>query len=615
MRTIVSRRRSLALLGAGLSPALGSRSVTAQLLPPTPKPKHWPPAAATALTGRYIFTTGSAGKMRMDNVGSFLDIKPYSCVGLGVAFNKFPDQPAFFFSKEGVGLVVHGRKVGVVVYDGKTVFWEETPQDVFTGPGSGLPDQVYYVALDRKVLGFPPTFYWKIYVDGREVLSRESSIDSPRTGTGVYFGGFASGGFRGSLPTAAVDCNVNFYQTFRGPRAPDQQWLDARGAPNFDDDDRLSFYDLTKEKPVQVMDLQANGTFPRREVQYTYDGTARQLSRTLRGMDLVRMVAHVLAPRVLLHSKEQYFPCSVEWYLSRSRIVKTVLNSDTTIDPPNRFDRSVIPRWMSVVSEGPVDGTKLRAASTAEFSPSNQNDKVFLWPLEAKAGEQANWPGDHTSNRGTCLSTYQLETIAGWRPKDNECEAPCYCHIVANGGVYNITYYFLYAFNGGLGGVGWQPDPLAPGASSGWGAHFGDWEQATAKVAVFDDRSCELQSFVIEQHGDAIDTRQKFSRRHIDGVKSLKIYSAWHSHASYTNAGEQHRSLPAPNDFTDDKGATWQTAKSLVFLDDAIPDWARFNGDWGPRIIIAAGLIGKAEGKLVGGPEGPGFKNSWVSKP
>jgi hypothetical protein len=319
----------------------------------------------------------------------------------------------------------------------------------------------------------------------------------------------------------------------------------------------------------------------------------------------VTLAAKSLAPLVWLHSKEQHFPCSAEWYLSRSRIVRTTVLDPGEISPPDRL-QMIPPMWTA--TEGPVDGAMLRAASSAPFGEGT--DLFFLWPLEAKPRTQAIWRG------GTCLSDYQLETVAGWLPVDNRCLAPCYCHIVSTGEVHNINYYFFYPYNGGLGApsFNWTPTPLS-GPGAGFGAHFGDWERMTAQVRVFDDRTCQVLSVELEQHGDSTKTGIQVARRNVADIPRINVYSAWHSHASYATADEQHRNFPLPNDFTDTRGATWDTGASLIFLEPNLPDWIYFNGDWGPRLSIVAGVAGLFEGQLVGGPSGPAFQDPWRSKP
>src|SRR3954454_4485181 len=73
IRSSFTRRQSLGLLGATLTPALGPAEAYAQLLPPIPSPSHpLPVDAATALIGRYIFTSGNKGQFVLGNVGSFV---------------------------------------------------------------------------------------------------------------------------------------------------------------------------------------------------------------------------------------------------------------------------------------------------------------------------------------------------------------------------------------------------------------------------------------------------------------------------------------------------------------------------------------------------------------
>lgn len=588
--------------------------------PPPSNETPWTPAQVGAATGRFTFHSGERGRMQLSNVGSFLAFNEWTA-GLAIRFNYFPATRAFFFSLEGVGLFIEGNRIGLFLCADPTkedgIDTVTSPPNIFIERNSRfyVPGSCPYVALSCQLADEPGAKTWQVYVAGKRVINHTSRVIPSRTFTGLFLGGgFAFKGFRGSIPTAGVDCDILFYQSFQGPRSDHDHWIDAWGGFNWEDETRRSFYDFTQQPPRQVMDMQAQSTFPRRDFQVYMDGTATQGVRGLLGLDT--LVAIKLAPIVQLHSEEQHFPCAVEWYFSRSRLVRNDGNKPT-ISPPRRFAQ-VDP--MKTIHEGPVDGSICRAAAHGQLG-GQETDNVFLWPREAAPGTEATWPGD-TPFRGTFLSAYQLDTTYGLLPSNNECDAPCYCHIVAVMDnekkliTCNITYHFFYSYNGGLaGGFKWHPTPLDMGdlGQPGWGAHFGDWERATAKVRIYADSTCELLSVILEQHGTPVDAGMTFSRKDIETVEPLKVYSAWHSHASYATAGEQRR-FPA-NDFTDSDGAAWRTAGNLVFIGDRGPDWVYFNGDWGPRIVVAGGILANFEGYLEGGPQGPAFHDSWSEKP
>src|SRR3954451_21268838 len=99
IRSSFTRRQSLGLLGATLTPALGPAEAYAQLLPPIPSPSHpLPVDAATALIGRYIFTSGNKGQFVLGNVGSFVSRIQWTA-GWGSSSTRFQPSPGSFGHK------------------------------------------------------------------------------------------------------------------------------------------------------------------------------------------------------------------------------------------------------------------------------------------------------------------------------------------------------------------------------------------------------------------------------------------------------------------------------------------------------------------------------------
>jgi Vacuolar protein sorting-associated protein 62 len=331
-------------------------------------------------------------------------------------------------------------------------------------------------------------------------------------------------------------------------------------------------------------------------------------------------IAQQLAPIVHLHPNELHFPCSVDWYLQRCYLV-----SSPSDDAP-KVNLTVAPALaltsqMSVARAGPLDQFDFNGYRSLTFGSAANTDRYFLWPMEAAPGQGRTSDWRNSSK----LWDYQRETTYGFR--SNPGTAPCYCNIVSNADrtLHRITYYFFYGYNGGLGPTTkWDGEPL--GLQCGYGAHFGDWERMTVIVQTSSgSNNIQIRAILGEQHGDEVAFDHPDTIASPDQFARINVYSAWHSHATYPNAGTHRWGV----DFTSDDGAAWDTRQNLTaicrlggkpvvqsgqsFTDR--PIWVYFNGDWGPRVVLQDDVISLFEGTLVGGPSGPAFKDFWALDP
>ena len=109
----------------------------------------------------------------------------------------------------------------------------------------------------------------------------------------------------------------------------------------------------------------------------------------------VELVAKALAPKIRFHPKERHFPCSVEWFFSRCRL----LSGSGDLQPDTKLGLDVathfkIPDGMSVLSEGPLDPYNLPAATLAPSGSGTDGgevDNISLCPMEAPRNGQAAW--------------------------------------------------------------------------------------------------------------------------------------------------------------------------------------------------------------------------------
>jgi hypothetical protein len=330
----------------------------------------------------------------------------------------------------------------------------------------------------------------------------------------------------------------------------------------------------------------------------------------------VELVAKALAPRIRFHPSERHFPCSVEWFVSRCRLLSGGgdLQPDTNsvgLDTATHFR---VPSGMSVLSEGPLDPYNLPVATLADAgsrTDGGEVDNISFCPMEASRNGQAAW--NHELSTRIYFSDFELETL--WGQTEDSSAWRCYCRITRDGDNYRINYYFLCAYNGGMGTADWNDDPL----QGGFYAHIGDWMRVTALVSFRKSETTQenlttLHAVEYEVHGE-VTTKTggvwSFSDKELGAIGPILAYSAWHSHEMYPAAG----TFPVPgyqgiviHDVTADGGVEWSTW-DLTWIDDETP-WVAYKGLWGPNIQLYNSYV-RGLPTMKNGPSGPAFKTAW----
>lgn len=330
----------------------------------------------------------------------------------------------------------------------------------------------------------------------------------------------------------------------------------------------------------------------------------------------VELIAKALAPKIRFHPKERHFPCSVEWFFSRCRL----LSGGGDLQPFTYLGLDVathfkIPDGMSVLSEGPLNPYNLPAATLADAgsrTDGGEVDNISLCPMEAVATWQpAAW--NHELSTRIYFSDFELETL--WGQTGDSSTWRCYCRITRDGDNYRINYYFLCAYNGGMGTADWDDDPL----QGGFYAHIGDWMRVTAIVSLRESGPAQenlttLHAVEYEVHGK-VTTKTggawSFSDKELYAIQPILAYSAWHSHEMYPAAD----TFPVPgyqgiviHDYTADGGVEWSTW-DLTWIDDDTP-WVAYKGLWGPNIQLYNSYV-RGLPTMKNGPSGPAFKTAW----
>lgn len=326
----------------------------------------------------------------------------------------------------------------------------------------------------------------------------------------------------------------------------------------------------------------------------------------------VALVARLLAPNIRFHPSERHFPCSVEWFMKRCRLIagEGTLKPDTTVG----FDKAThfrLPDGISVLKEGPIDAHNLiPSVVAAPAQGASEHDDISLCPMEAAPGTDAQWSNEISTR--VYFSDYQLETLSGEPLVSGQCAAPCYCRVTEHEGKFRITYFFLCAYNGGMGTATLDSRPL----ENGFYAHIGDWMRVTAIVSISNSLTT-LHAVEYDAHGETTtrtDGGCSFVNKKYDEISRIPAYSAWHSHEMYASAGQF--SVPGVqgrlvHDYTGD-GAAWPTWRTLEMVDEKT-HWISYKGLWGANIKILNSYVDRIADlpTMKNGPNGPALKDWW----
>jgi hypothetical protein len=222
--------------------------------------------------------------------------------------------------------------------------------------------------------------------------------------------------------------------------------------------------------------------------------------------------------------------------------------------------------------------------------------------------------GDHWLSQ-EILNIYAGEPLGA----DGACHTECYYHWVQPQSVIYLTFFFLYACNGGLMTTFTKVRPgWMSGATWGFAGHEGDWESVTLGFYPGPDDDHVEPIFVArETHGDPHFEWLPSAAIPIVDLKPIEVWSGLHSHASYAAPGDYPLGALFSNPGVDhcNSGVVWNSGEHLVSLDGpAAPPWVPYVGRWGTQRVIPS-TIPLAPPLLDSGPTGPTDKPSWTGPP
>lgn len=286
-------------------------------------------------------------------------------------------------------------------------------------------------------------------------------------------------------------------------------------------------------------------------------------------VNLPEALVKALAPTVHLHPSDRYKPCSaVEWYLPRVSLWK---ENET-----------------KVLGEGEVTVESLLRAQK-DGGGATLSMRVEPPPYDEIQPENPSYEGQGTS-------------------------APCYyIGRETENGLISLQYFFFYAYNGGL---------LANAAhEDGYEAHEGDWEYITVLLDLRHHNEARVHAVAYAGHGYVThwEVFEDPVTKPFSELKSIQVYSALHSHASYASPGRHAlRNIPAAlrpliggYDEASADGPRWATHDHLQEIEPEAGTWADYRGDWGTDVEVGSGV--PSVNLRTEGPTGPLSKDYALS--
>ncbi len=254
-------------------------------------------------------------------------------------------------------------------------------------------------------------------------------------------------------------------------------------------------------------------------------------------------LAQRFAPLVFFHSGEKYFPCSVEFFLKNSRLVRVdEREKQYGIGPVKPFSR---------------------AAKVAEIIPIGQ---VYISDL--LANNVSSMALDLMGNR---------QVYAGMPLRqDGSSPAPVYSKVVYTSPIKaHIQYWFNYTYNGPFA-------PIAVGGHGPLGIHEGDWEHIIVTIQKVDN-DWKIMEIYFSRHG-----RERGESITIYGQPKPSLDFYEYEHPIIYSAKYGHASYPRPyglrptgdGDLVDKGNTSWRTWEKVVMIDDTTP-WVNWQGRWG----------------------------------
>lgn len=302
------------------------------------------------------------------------------------------------------------------------------------------------------------------------------------------------------------------------------------------------------------------------DVQWPVYGASTQLPAAT-----AQTLLNTFSPVVYLSSLELYFPCSMDWYLARSRL----------------FHSNVVQISQPTAAQLPVQRYLDELSCLIPYQPGT-TVTTFI------------------QNHHYRLKVSDYSAYRGLMPHPPVTpQAPFYGAVIDNlaKNATDLLYMFCYGYNGMVGN-----DYI------GVGVHEGDWEHVIIRldrtksriIGVYCQAHASDDPFSTWYYPQGVDKDHYYTCYGSSGRPV--IYFAAQSHASYTTPGEHQigKSSWKGNDKTD-QGWLWNAATNVVMVSMPETPWLQYGGRWGGTESLTASSPDPpaAQGWLIPRTDGP----------
>ena len=268
------------------------------------------------------------------------------------------------------------------------------------------------------------------------------------------------------------------------------------------------------------------------------------------------------APYIWLHSKEAFFPASVNWYMPRVKMIypQALPGQLTPVTVPANVTDTTI-------SQQSYTDQMTRLTYHSSLSADNPLSPQETAPFYLQIQSEGTRTGMATIVDGKVQSLNN---------------PPVYGTVIdrQNIAATDLLYGFFYAYNGAS-----MNDP------GFYDTHEGDWEHVI--VCLNDSRSA-IEAIFFQAHGLTDRYSQWYFPPGTPDVGTFSwytegrrfvVYSSRNGHASYTASGNHSYSFPRGTDETD-QGTSWDPVNSIIVIDPTIEGWMNYSGCFGTYSTI-----------------------------